>query len=90
MSALDIINRQNIIFVGAAVYPVGCEDRTKYLTSEHYNENLLSENSGKTLSSEDREEEELICPWVADTRLSKNTSSRAHPLRHQQQRRGVD
>ena len=51
--------------------PVGREDRTKDPTSENYDENILSENSAKTLSSEDCDEEEFNCPWVADTRLSK-------------------
>ena len=31
-------------FIEAAVEPVGREDRTKDLTSENYNENLLSED----------------------------------------------
>ena len=42
------------IFIEAAVDPVGREDRTKDFTSENNDENLLSENSAKTLSSKDR------------------------------------
>ena len=55
--ALDTIDRQNAItiFIEAAVDPVGCEDRTNDLTSENYDENLLSENCAKTFSSEDRD-----------------------------------
>ena len=57
--ALDNIDGQNviIIFIEAAEDPVGPEDRTKDPTSENYNENLLSETSAETLSSEDCEEE---------------------------------
>ena len=40
---------------------VGREDRTKDLTSENYDENLLCETSAETLSSEDCDEEELNC-----------------------------
>ena len=34
---------------------MGREDRTKDLTSENYDENLLSENCAKTFYSEDRD-----------------------------------
>ena len=39
----------------AAVDPVGREDRTKDLSSENYNENLLSEYCAKIFSSEDHD-----------------------------------
>ena len=57
--AFDTIDRPYAItiFVEAAVDPVGREDRTKDLTSENYDENLHSETSAETLSSEDCEEE---------------------------------
>ena len=53
--AFNTNDRQNvvIIFVEAFMDPVGREDRTKYLTSENYDENLLSETSAETLSSGD-------------------------------------
>ena len=53
--AVDTIDKQNTItsFIEAAVDPVGREDRTKDLTSENHDENLLSENSANTLSGED-------------------------------------
>ena len=56
--AFDTIDRPYAItiFVEAAVDPVGREDRTKDLTSENYNENLLSEDCARTFSSEDRDE----------------------------------
>ena len=51
---------------------MGREDRTKVLTIKIYDENLLSETSAETISSEDREvEEEFDRPWVPDARLSK-------------------
>ena len=59
------------IFIEATVDPVGREDRTKNLTSENNDENLLSENPAKTFSREDCDEEEFNCLWVADTRLCK-------------------
>ena len=46
-----------IIFVEAVVDAVGREDRAKDLNIENYNENLLSETSAETLSSEGCEEE---------------------------------
>ena len=49
--AFNIIDRQNIIFVQTAVYPVGREDWINDFTS--YDENLLSENSAKTPFRED-------------------------------------
>ena len=57
--AFDTIDRQNVIInlVEAVVDPVGREDRTKDPTSENYDENLHSETSAETLSSEDCEEE---------------------------------
>ena len=57
--AFDTIDRQNVIInlVEAVVDPVGREDRTKDPTSEKYDENLHSETSAETLSSEDCEEE---------------------------------
>ena len=58
-------------FIEATVDPVGREDRTKDLTSKNYYKNLLSNNSAKTLSGEERDKEEVNCPWVVDTRLSK-------------------
>ena len=51
--AFDIIDRQIITFVEAVMDPVGREDRTKAFTSEKYDENLLSETSAGTFSSED-------------------------------------
>ena len=71
--AFDTFDRLNVItiFIEATVDPVGREDRTKDLTSENHNDNLLSENSTKTLSGEDRDKEEFNCHWVADTRLCK-------------------
>ena len=53
--AADTIDKQNTItaFIEAAVDPVGREDRTKDLTSENQDENLLSENSANTFSGED-------------------------------------
>ena len=51
---IDIINGQNgvIIFIEAAVDPVGHEERTKDSTNENYNKDLRSENPVEAFPSE--------------------------------------
>ena len=50
--ALDIVEElyMTTIFIKAAVDPVGCEDRTEYLTVDIFDENVRSENSVKIIS----------------------------------------
>ena len=52
--AVDIIDGQNevIVFIEAAMDPVGREDRTKDSTNENYDEDLRSENPVEAFTSE--------------------------------------